>query len=54
MAINKTVSMLEDRTDYMASGSTKRQDTLRFEKLTLLVLALCLLGLLGVQLFRFF
>jgi hypothetical protein len=38
----------------MASESTRRADTLRFEKLMLLALALCLLAVMGVQVFRFF
>jgi hypothetical protein len=38
----------------MARESTKRADTLRFEKLMLLILALCLLAVVGMQVFRFF
>jgi hypothetical protein len=38
----------------MAPESTKHADSLRFEKLMLLVLAVCLVALVGVQVFRFF
>lgn len=38
----------------MASQSKKSADTLKFEKLILLILALCLAALVGVQVFRFF
>ncbi len=38
----------------MAPESTRKEGTLRFEKLTLLILALCLLALVGQQIFRFF
>jgi hypothetical protein len=38
----------------MAPEPTKRADNLRFEKLMLLVLAVCLVALVGVQVFRFF
>jgi hypothetical protein len=38
----------------MASKSRKREDTLRFEKMMLVILALCLLALVGLQVFRFF
>jgi hypothetical protein len=38
----------------MARESTKRADTLRFEKMMLLIMALCLLAVAGIQVFRFF
>jgi hypothetical protein len=38
----------------MAPEPTKRADNLHFEKLMLLVLAVCLVALVGVQVFRFF
>ncbi len=38
----------------MAPESSKSEDTLRFEKLMLLILGLCLLAVLGMQVFRFF
>jgi hypothetical protein len=38
----------------MATKSTKGEDTLRFEKLLLLLLALCLVALVGPQVVRFF
>jgi hypothetical protein len=38
----------------MAPESSKSEDTLKFEKLMLLILALCLLAALSVQVFRFF
>lgn len=38
----------------MASKSTQSADTLRFEKMILLVLALVLIALVGLQLSRFF
>jgi hypothetical protein len=38
----------------MAPESSKSEDTLKFEKLMLLMLALCLLAMLGLQIFRFF
>ncbi len=38
----------------MASNSTRSADTLRFEKLTLLILALCLLAVVGLLVFRVF
>ncbi len=38
----------------MEPESTKSEDTLRFEKLMLVILALCLVALVGMQVFRFF
>jgi hypothetical protein len=40
--------------DNMASKATRREDTLRFEKLTLFILALCLFALVGLHVFRLF
>jgi hypothetical protein len=38
----------------MAPKSTTSEDTLKFEKVMLLLLALCLVVLVGLQVFRFF
>jgi hypothetical protein len=53
LAIIKTSFELDNR-HTMAPESTTSKDTLRFEKLTLLFLALCLVALVGLQVFRFF
>ncbi len=38
----------------MAPKSNRGEDTLKFEKLMLLILALCLLTAVGLQVFRIF
>jgi hypothetical protein len=38
----------------MKAKPSTREDTLRFEKLTLLILTVCLVVLVGVQVYRFF
>ena len=38
----------------MAAEPTAHEDSLKFEKLTLLILVLCLVVLVGVQVFRIF